>query len=311
MQEKLVKYFWTLNLVTLLLVAFFTASGASELVASEIDAMLPEIEDEERVRLRRPSQQNRQFLAKRDGTPILRRNIFDSAVGPIDPLANDLDDMEPSANPDELPIVACKDTGDVKVQVLATVVSESNPAWSFASLSTKSESRLYRIGDEIERRTLTGITWKYVFLRGDRDECYIDLFGEQQRSKKRPRKDKLPSRREIKEGIQVVGPNERVVDRALLDQALANPAKFAKSVRVRPYKKNGKVTGFRLRRIKKNSPMSLLGAKKGDVFHSVNGVDLTSVDQALAAYQNLRNESELVFQITRKGRPVELKISVH
>ena len=90
-----------------------------------------------------------------------------------------------------------------------------------------------------------------------------------------------------------------------------SPAKFAKSVRVRPHKKNGKVNGFRIRRIKKNSPLSMLGAKKGDIFHSVNGVELTSVDKALSAYQNLRNDSEMVFQITRKGRPTELKISVH
>jgi len=100
------------------------------------------------------------------------------------------------------------------------------------------------------------------------------------------------------------------VDRRVVDQALANPTQFARSVRVRPYKKDGEVTGFRLRRIKKGSPLELLGAQKGDIIHSVNGIDLTSVDKALAAYQNLRSDSKLTFQITRKGRPQDLTINI-
>jgi general secretion pathway protein C len=108
----------------------------------------------------------------------------------------------------------------------------------------------------------------------------------------------------------VVSPFERVVDRDLIDRAFKNPSKFARSVRVRPYKRQGEIVGFRLRRVKRNSPLYLLGARKGDIVHSVNGVDLTSVNDALAAYQRLREQSSLVFDITRKGRPEELKIHV-
>lgn len=310
MQERLDRYFWILNLLTLAAVAYLAADGTSELVAAEIESALPEVDDrEQRQSSIGRHRLGRQAFRKRDGTPILRRNIFDSAVGPIFPTADSQAEID-QLDPGELPIRECKEAGDVQVQVLATVVSESDPSWSFASTSVGKEARLVRLGDEVDGRTVSGISWRYLFLRGSRDECYIDLFGEQRPPKKRPRGGKLPSRAEIKDGIKVVGPNERVVDRSLLDQALANPAKFARSVRVRPYKRNGEVQGFRIRRVKKDSPLYLLGARQGDVFHSVNGVGLTSVDQALAAYQSMRNESQLVFDITRKGRPQQLKITV-
>jgi len=311
MQERIVKYFWILNLLTLAAVAYFAASGVSELVAAEFESSLPEQHAAEPMRPRTSSQADRPVFRSRNGTPILRRNIFDSKTGPIDPNASLMEEIAAApVGEDALPLLECQDAGGVQARVLATVASEKNPEWSFVSMASGKETRLLRMGDEIDGRTVSGIGWRYVFLRGSRDECYIDLFGEQKKAKRRGRRDKTPSRGDIKDGIKVVSANERIVDRAVMDQALANPAKFARSVRVRPYKRKGEVVGFRIRRIKKNSPLSKLGAQKGDIFHSVNGVDLTSVDKALAAYQNMRDESQLVFDITRKGRKKQLKITV-
>ena len=185
--------------------------------------------------------------------------------------------------------------------------------WSFASISEgRNEKRLCRSGDVVGNRVVSGITWRYLFLRGDRDECFVDLFGEQKNLRKKGARSsgKRLSRKAMRDGIRKIGANERAVDRSVLDQALANPARFARSVRVRPYKKNGEVVGFRLRRVKGNSPLAKLGARRGDIIHSVNGVPLTSVDKALTVYQNMRNESRLVFSITRKGKPQELTIHI-
>jgi type II secretion system protein C len=309
MEKALTKYFWVFNLVTLAVVAFLLASGTGEMVAANVSELLPQTEQPDgparrginRPRVSRPS------FSKRDGTDILRRNIFDSVVGPIlRTPEEEFDEFDVGRGaPGELPIVKC--TGGVKV--MSTVASPDNQAWSFATLTTGGQTDLYRVGDEVEGRTISGITWRYVFLRGTADECYVDMYGAEEPGKPKPKRP-VVARGDIAGGIQVDGPNERTVDRSVVDSALANPAKFARSVRVRPYKKNGEVTGFRLRRIKKGSPLELLGAKKGDVIHSVNGVGLTSVDEALAAYQNLRNENRLVFSITRKGKPTELTINI-
>ena len=41
-----------------------------------------------------------------------------------------------------------------------------------------------------------------------------------------------------------------------------------------------------------------------------NGQPLTSIDKALGLYQALATESELVFDIIRKGKPIEMKINI-
>jgi type II secretion system protein C len=172
------------------------------------------------------------------------------------------------------------------------------------------------VGDSVNSRVVSGITWRYLFLRGSADECYIDMFDDGKGAKTAKKSAKSSGAKvasaddDIKNGIKIISDTERQVDRAVVDKLLSDPTKFLKSVRVRPYRKDGKIAGYKLRRFTPGSPLALLGAKKGDIIHSVNGTKLTSVDQALNAYQSLRSNSELTFSITRKGKPIDLKISV-
>ncbi len=314
MEKLLTKYFWVFNLVTLAAVAFFLADGSSEIMASKLGEMLPESEGSARA-----STQPRRPTSKRWSAPsgdvILTRNIFDST---FDPLAVEEEVPEPEEVPDTvgeggLPLVPCTDG---KVKLLATVASRYDQDWSFASISEGKETRLCRVGDDINSRTVSGITWRYLFLRGTSDECYVDLFGDGKAVKKNPRKSNARAKKEsgkkddIKDGIQDISETEKVVDRSVVDKVLSDPTQFIRSVRVRPHKKNGKVVGFKLRRFRSDSPLALLGAKKGDIIHAVNGKALTSVDQALGAYQNLRSENSLTFSITRNGKPMDINVGI-
>ncbi|HUT78127.1 MAG TPA: type II secretion system protein GspC [Polyangia bacterium] len=309
MEKALTKYFWILNLVTLALVAYLLAGGTSQLAAAGLSDLLPAHEAGQQSGPALPV--GPVSLRARNGGAILDRNIFDSIIGPIRPggLDGETDDGAPLALTDgDLPMVPCPDG---RYALLAAVASSTTPEWSFATVSVDRQTNLYRIGDRIGEREVSGISWRYLFLRGTADECYVDMFGDATSEKPRTKPMSLAAAGdELSKGIQVDGPNERTVDRALVDAALANPAQFARSVRVRPYKKDGEVTGFRLRRIQKGSPLEMLGAQQGDIIHAVNGVNLTSVDQALSAYQNLRSDSKLTFSITRQGKPQNLNINI-
>ncbi len=306
MEKLLTKYFWVFNLAALAVVAFLTASGAAEMIASSVSGLLPSAQAQSGPQgMQRYKAGSSQRFSRRDGGDILKRNIFDSETGPIIPF--DDEEMEQTVSLDgDLPLVPCTDN---QLKLLATVAAPNDPDWSFATVQNGSDKLLYRIGDDVNGRFVSGITWRYLFLRGTSDECYIDMFGEQSVPGKKPVRARGASG-SMKDRISVDGPNERTVDRSLLDEAMANPTKFARSVRVRPYKKNGKVTGFRLRRIKKGSPLEILGAKKGDIIHGVNGVPLTSADQALSIYSGMRTENQFVFDITRKGKKTTLKVNV-
>jgi general secretion pathway protein C len=308
MEKVLTRYFWVINLAALAVLAFFCASGAGTIVASSVAKMMPGATGEETAPpVPRPHTSLRGFQ-RPDGTPILERNIFDSLVGPVLPGMDDTDGALAVAEGD-LPLVPCP-AGQMKL--LSTVASENNAAWSFATISNGGVVDLYRVGSSLEGRTVTAISWRYVLLRGTSEECYLDLFGDEGTLVRQPRPtgQRGAADQAIASGIEVNGENERTVSRSIVDEALANPTKFARSVRVRPYMKDGKTEGFRLRRIEKGSPLELLGAQRGDIIHSVNGVELNSVDKALSAYQGLRNEDRLTFQITRRGKPTELVINI-
>jgi general secretion pathway protein C len=304
MEKILTRYFWIFNLAALAAVAFFCASGAGAIAASKVSTMLPDQSAEQPTALvQRPRSSLRGFT-RPDGAPILERNIFDSLVGPLLGME---DDLQGEAVADgDMPLVPCP-AGQLKL--MSTVAASNDSAWSFATINNGGTADLYRVGDPLDNRTVTAISWRYVLLRGTSDECYLDLFGEEGVLVRQPRPTATGDQ-SVASGIEVNGENERTVARSVVDEALANPTKFARSVRVRPYMKDGETKGFRLRRIEKGSPLELLGAQRGDIIHSVNGVELTSVDKALGAYQSLRSENKLTFQITRRGKPTDLVINI-
>jgi hypothetical protein len=93
-------------------------------------------------------------------------------------------------------------------------------------------------------------------------------------------------------------------------QSFLDGEMFARSVRVVPAVKDGKADGFKLYAIRPNSPFAQLGFQNGDGVHSVNGVALLTVDGALEAYKKVKTDKTLRFAITRRGKDVELVITV-
>ncbi len=318
MRERIAKGLWILNVTVLAAVAYFLASGTGDLLASELASELPRLETA--ILDNPPQNKSRATMRARrsspNGTPILERNLFDSETGPIIPGAAPSEQLseQGTSDPGELPVIPCAEAGDVDVRLEATIVSPGSPRWSFASVEENRESRLCRVGDTVSDRTVAEIGWSLLFLRGDEDVCYLGLFDEPEdksgkRRRHRRHSGKL-SRKDIRSGIEKAGPNKRIIDREVFRRVLANPSKFVRSVRVRPYKRNGEVKGFRLRRVKRRSPLKMLGARKGDIVHSVNGRPLDSVNSALALYNSLKSQDDFVFSITRKGKPMELEVSV-
>lgn len=306
MEKKLTKYFWVLILLTLALVAFFLASGTNELAAGTIAELLPASPSKQvKVTNSRTTVSNRTLV--QNGDIILERNIFDSTASVIETLDTAPPADVPISVDGEMPLVPCDEAG---VKLLATVASDRDPEWSFANVEINKEKQLLRMGDKVLSREVSGVSWRYLILKGVSDECYIDMFDQDGRKKAPPKIAAKKGAPVANKGISVNGEFERTVDRSVVDQALANPTKFAKDVRVRPYKKNGEVVGFRLRRVQTGSAIEQLGAKRGDVLHSVNGIELKSVDDALSAYQKLRSENQLSFSVTRRGKPVDLKINI-
>ncbi len=322
MEKFLTKYYWIFNIAVVAGMAYFLASGVGQVAATKIEEMLPKTDVEKKVsRVLLPKRQKSFSTVPPNGDMVLSRNIFDSLVGPISrtPFVEAPDDsiQQQSMNTGELPIVPCSLGG---VKLISTIASKEDPYWSFATVDAGGgQISMYRMGDALSGRTVSGVTWRYLFLRGATDECYMDMFPDpnappppppQRAVAQGPEAPLPPGAPPADNRIQKLSDTEAVVERSLINELLANPTNFVKSVRVRPEREGGKVVGYKLRRFQANSPLAALGAQKGDVIKAVNGQNVNSMDTALGAFQSLRSASDLTFSITRNGKPMDLKVSI-
>jgi S1-C subfamily serine protease len=111
-------------------------------------------------------------------------------------------------------------------------------------------------------------------------------------------------------GITKIDDFHYAITRKAVDDTFANPTLVAKGARVIPSVKNGKADGFKLYAIRPSSIFAKLGFANGDTIHRVNGNDLSSMDKALEVYTKLKDSKKLIFEITRRGKPVTLELTI-
>lgn len=103
------------------------------------------------------------------------------------------------------------------------------------------------------------------------------------------------------------------VDRAFMDQLLANPGQLITQGKAMPYDSKG-LKGFRLSSVRQGTIPKMLGLRTGDVITAVNGQPLGSIDGAMKLYTKLRRASHLTFEVTRnrggERTPITLQIDI-
>jgi general secretion pathway protein C len=230
---------------------------------------------------------------------IIARNIFDhTTIGVGQSTPGPGDDGE--------------EVTDLKLRLLATMVAEpANFSSALIALDDKNgETNGYGIGDEVTQgAVVVEIEKKKVVLQrdGKREVLLFDEDG----VKPRKKVSSSSGGSEDEDGIAETSENKFVIPRETLDKYIGDLDALAKMGRARPHRDDGgSVDGYRLSGIRKNTLGSKLGIKTGDVVHSVNGKPLTSMKEAMDAWQSLQNEGGFNFEITRRGQRQTMEYTV-
>lgn len=218
---------------------------------------------------------------------ILARNIFDSAsIG-----------KEAEASVTDTTLT------DLDLRLIGTLVA-SPESYSVAYISPDeddAEAGSYAIGDMIEDATITAIAVDQVTLRRGDDSIETLSMSDEEPAPRRPAARSNDD--EGEEGIDKVDDNHYVIDRSLVDQYMTDLDAVSRLGRAIPHRgSDGEIDGYRLSGIRRRSMGDQIGIKNGDIVHSVNGQDLTSMQGAMAAYQTLQTEGRFTFEITRRGQ---------
>jgi general secretion pathway protein C len=192
---------------------------------------------------------------------------------------------------------------------MGTVISRKRALATFF-IVPKNESDVYRVGDEVyEGWKVDAIERALVRLKSGNDTQEIALFDPENPNKPATPLATAPADSGGEAVPSVGGPSDGfakeesdgkfIVDKAELDQQLANLDQLITQARVIPNYSQGKVDGFKIFAIKPNSVFQRLGLRNGDIISSINGAPLDNAQKGIQLFQELRNLPKFEINLMR------------
>ncbi|MDX8376731.1 MAG: type II secretion system protein N [Mariprofundales bacterium] len=107
-----------------------------------------------------------------------------------------------------------------------------------------------------------------------------------------------------------MGGGSRRLSRAMLNRELRNLSGLMTQAQVVPYLQGGQTKGFIINNIAPGSLYARLGLRNHDIIQSINGVAITSPEQAMQMYQSLKNTPKVDIVMQRNGRPQRMQFDI-
>ncbi len=316
MNLLLKRYFWVYTLSVIGMSAAFAGRTASHLVTQAW--LAPSEEGSPTVRRGFPPPEK---TRSKDVEAMVKRNVFCSSCAPITPASDEPQAEQADSNAPR--------KSDLPVELVSTMVvpcpeNEPSPCedekWSMAVIrdtSTKEKDpALYRRGMALPGGSAV-VVWvieKKVYVRNNNRLEYLEMEGAAPPPKPAeavalgtPGADPLDG--DVARGVRCSG-NNCEIDRPLIDKLLANTTMLATSARFVPSIKDGHPNGFKLYAIRPNSVFGKIGLQNGDTVKAINGMEMSSPDQALGVYTKVRSASHLTVSVERRGETLTLDYTI-
>lgn len=101
------------------------------------------------------------------------------------------------------------------------------------------------------------------------------------------------------------------MSREEIQEYAKNFGQILEDINIIEVKNRGELKGFKITRIRQNTPFSYLGLLKGDIIIKVNNEPLKSYADALNIYQNINNIKEIELIVLRDNKEKELRYEIH
>jgi general secretion pathway protein C len=299
-------------MTTLALCAFFSAQGATALLAAKVLKADPDagaVPSGKRV-----ATSNAQ--RRRDPGVILQRNIFNSAQGDLSDVPIENPDMPLVDLPAEEVETPCKGT----MRLIGTVVLPGDLERSLAAIEGADKKTGFHYGGtEVEGAKIRAIQSDGVVLQNTGGLCRLAMFevdGAAPKAKLAPAVSKKKGKKrgpqadrnagltedEMGQGIEKVNDTNYNLSRTMLNKVLDNAGKLIGIAAVSPKMEGGRSVGMEIRGVRPNTLLTKLGIQNGDILEGVNGQSLTTPDAALGAYSTLRTADKFSLSVRRGGQ---------
>jgi type II secretion system protein C len=203
---------------------------------------------------------------------------------------------------------------------LLAVYKENNGKNSFAVISDGSSSEVLKTGDIYKQYQIGDIKSNGVFLKESGNDFWVALAESAAASSNvqnavKPSNNRFGSTIGRQQQIQLLQTNEaeytNILKRSEIDELMANPDTVFKNIGFKEVMKDGKIDGFRVLSVNKNSPLAKLGIRAGDIIQSFNGIRLDNYSSVLEIYNNAKSYSRVKLEIMRNNEKKEFEYEIY
>ena len=217
---------------------------------------------------------------------------------------------------EEAPVI--ESAPETKLNLTLTgLVASTTETEGAAIIEHKSEQNTYGRGDKVDD---TSVIVKEV----KRDRIIIDNngrfetlmldghdFEEANKLAARQSNQVKPGTAPPQKKIRV--PTSRKFDEEKAEMARslrASPTKFTDFISIQPFRKAGKIAGYKVNPGREPALFQAAGLKANDVLTEINGLDLTDVQQSMQAMNMLRTADFLQITVSRNGEITTLDLEL-
>jgi general secretion pathway protein C len=308
METLLRKYLWAIDLAVIAICAIFSARASATFIETGMAHMAPPPKPAPHV-----AAAASQTVYSKDFETILKRNVFCSTCPPILP-------PPPSANDSGPPPPAAPQRTTLPLSLLAIMFAPApaDPRWSMAIIrdTDQKSAGAYSIGGKIREATITDISETRVDLEIAGRKEYMELFDKgpaptQATVAAAPTMASSdPLAAELEKGVKKTGEHTYEVQRGTVDSLLGNMSALSRAARIVPEIRDGRAAGFRLFSVRPDGPFAKIGLQNGDVISAINGLEMSSPDQALMVYTKLKSASHLSVGLERNGQKITKEYNI-
>jgi len=192
-----------------------------------------------------------------------------------------------------------------KYELKAIYSTSENGGWAIVQEKSSNKSIIIGQYEKFNGYTLTRLYKNYIVFEKNLKEFKIELPLEKDVSYEVERETPLGNENVI------VTENSVSVKRDYLNTYVNNLEKVWKDIAIKDIRKAGKIDGFKVSKVNKNSVFGKLGLKENDVIKGINGNRITSYADAFKIYNEINKLEYLTIEVLRNNEIVELDYEIN
>jgi len=192
---------------------------------------------------------------------------------------------------------------NIETMLLKGLIKYKKGGFVIVALKTKPKnSELLGIGEDFQGYKLNKVLENAAIFE-KRGELFSLYFSEEDKKKKR--KTVRPMLRSA--GL---GGIKQVAKTDIVSYA-KDVKQIWRDIGIVEVKKDGKITGFKVTRIKSNTPFAQLGLRKGDIIIKANNKPMKSYKDAIAIYKGIDKLEALELVVLRNNKETEIVYEIY